>query len=173
MPSMIESLAQGIQNYNGIVDKQLQNNTVKMAYEGAKFSGKNRAKAVARALAGGAATFLAPTVVIGQQAVKDYRDKRRAEQQVHKISTMTGCLRAYGISQDGATQMAHQVIAGTDSGNGNSINGTDFRMWMNVVKDKKELQKYTARIEKFVDDKQQDDAPADRPADDAKSETAD
>ncbi|MDR3622803.1 MAG: hypothetical protein P4L85_25845 [Paludisphaera borealis] len=131
MPSMLNSLAQGLKNYKSIAEYQLHNNTVGQSYDMAKARGLNRATAVAGAIGAGAATFLAPPAVIGAQAVKDYRQKQNAEMQRDKLTAMINCLRARGISQSGAVEMGNQIIMNHSAGY--YISDADFKMWMVVA----------------------------------------
>ena len=145
MPSMMSSIVQGFKNYASIVKFQASNNTVAMAVESAEFKGTSRPKAAARAIGGGMATFLAPPVVIGNQAVKDYREKRFAEQQKSKLDTLVGCLMSHGISQFGAVEMAHQVILKCSAGY--YVSDPDYKLWLIVASIKeKHLAQYTPRI---------------------------
>ena len=145
MPSMLNSLVQGVKNYKKIADYQLRNNTVAQSYDSAKFRGTSRAKAVAGAIGAGAATFLAPPAVIGAQAVKDYRDKQRAAMRKDRLSALIECLKSHGISHFGAVEMANQVIMNRSADH--RISPTDFKMWKVVAcVIEPELERYTARI---------------------------
>lgn len=128
---MMNSLAQGLKNYQSIADYQLHNNTVGQSYDMAKARGLNPAKAVVGAIGAGMATFLMPPAMIGAQAVKDYKQKQQAEMQKDKLAAMIHCLRNHGISQDGASEMASLIIMNRSAGH--YISTADFKMWMVVA----------------------------------------
>lgn len=145
MPSMISSLVQGFKNFKSIVKYETTHNIVSESMDHAKMHGTSQAKAAAKAVGMGALTFLAPPVVIGQQAVKDYKQKQFAESQHDKLQSLTNCLQSHGISAPGASEMAHLIVMGTS--NGYYINDTDFKMWMLVASIKEpHLAQYTSRI---------------------------
>ncbi len=127
MPNLLSSLVQGLKNYGSVAKYQLTNNTVSQAYEMAGRRGANRAEAVAKAVGAGAATFVAPPVMIGIQAVRDYRQKQQGEMQQHKLIELRNCLQSHGISATGADEMAWQVIK--NCSNGHRISNADFKMW--------------------------------------------
>ncbi len=106
MPTMLGSLVQGLKNYGSVAKYQLTNNTVGQAYEMAERRGVNRARAVGMAVGAGAATFVLPPVMIGVQAVRDYRQKQHAEMQRHSLGALARCLQSHGISPSGADEMA-------------------------------------------------------------------
>ncbi|MDG3004460.1 hypothetical protein [Paludisphaera mucosa] len=142
MPSMLNSLAQGFKNYKKIAQFQLKNNTVKGCYDEATNRGTSRPRAVGLAMGIGAATFLAPPVIIGAQAVKDYHDKQRAEMQRNNRSALIHTLQSNGISQNGAIEIAELVIMSRSAGN--YISMADFKMWkiVSCVKEPS-LERYT------------------------------
>ncbi|HEY1379512.1 MAG TPA: hypothetical protein VGF55_22100 [Gemmataceae bacterium] len=146
MPSAISSIVQGLKSYAKIVKFQTSHNTVAMAYDGAKFNHTNRAKAVGRAVGGGMATFLAPPVVIGTQAVKDYREKRLAEERECRLGQLAKGLQSHGISPEGASLMAELVVKGTHP-DGGWISQADYKMWMVVASTlEPDLAPFTSRI---------------------------
>jgi hypothetical protein len=145
MPKMLDSLVQGLKKYGSVAKYQLTNNTISQSYEIAGRRGTNRAKAVGMAVGAGAATFVAPPVMVGIQVVKDYREKQQAEMQQHNLGKLTNCLRSHGISSSGAAEMANQVIMNHSIGH--RISMVDFKMWMVVASTlEPDLAQYTPRI---------------------------
>ena len=145
MPKMLNSLVQGLKNYGSVAKYQLTNNTVGQACELADMRGTSRVKAVGTAMAAGAATFVAPPVMIGIQAVRDYRQKQQAEMKRFNLQALADTLRSHGISRAGADEMASMIIMNHSSGH--RISTPDFKMWMVVSSIiEPDLAQYTPRI---------------------------
>lgn len=145
MPSMIGSIVQGFKKYGSLAKYQTTHNTVAQTYDKAKQEGTSPAKGVAKAVGAGMATFLAPPVVIGHQAVKDYRQKKVAEQQQSQKAILISSLKSHGISPKGAQEIATVIIDGASGDY--FISESDFKMWMVVASViEPQLAEYTPRI---------------------------
>lgn len=155
MANLTKAIAKGLKNYASALKYQVTHNTAAEAYDSAKQFGGNPVKAAAKTAGAGSLLFLAPPVVIGMSAVREYNLQRQAEAQASKIQLLTDALKSHGISPIGSLEIATQIISGSSTDR--RISTADFKMFMVVASViSPELAEFVPRIA----DRQESQKPA-------------